>query len=240
MPWAGRVAGIIEAWYPGQEDGNAIAAVLYGDFDPSGKLSLTFPRTATSVPTASQDQWPGVGGRSNYSERLNVGYRWYDATQTDPLFPFGFGLSYTSFQLHHLAISGSAPGVASGAIARGVRVTLDVTNTGKREGAEVVQVYVGQPAENREPPHQLRGFAKVELAPGETKAVDIQLNERSFSIFDLSRHRWIVPAGTYEIFAGTSSRDLPLRCSITIGQRAKDPTGASMYFYNPECHSPAH
>ena len=97
MPWIDKVAGVLEAWYPGQEDGNAIASILYGDVNPAAKLPLTFPRTASAIPTSSEQQWPGVDGRSVYSEKLNVGYRWYDATNTEPLFPFGFGLSYPRF-----------------------------------------------------------------------------------------------------------------------------------------------
>jgi beta-glucosidase len=218
MPWAGEVAGIIEAWYPGQEDGNAIAAILYGDFNPAAKLPLSFPRTATEIPTAHKEQWPGVGGHSLYSEGLNVGYRWYDATNTQPLFPFGFGLSYTTFQISHLVVEPAKLESKSGATPGKVLVKLDVKNTGKRKGAEVVQVYVQHPAANNEPPHQLRAFAKVELDPAETKSVSLLLDQRSFSVFDPAQHRWITPDGTYEIFVGTSSRDLPLHTHITVGR----------------------
>jgi beta-glucosidase len=216
MPWADQVAGIIEAWYPGQEDGNAIAAILFGDVNPSAKLPLTFPRTAAEIPTASKEQWPGVGGRSIYSEGLRVGYRWYDATNTEPLFPFGFGLSYTTFRVSHLTVAPAQLDMSGGKTDRKVLVKADVTNTGKRKGAEVVQVYVGQPAANGEPPHQLRAFAKVTLEPGETKPVRLELDQRSFSIFDTARHHWVVPNGIYQIFVGTSSRDLPLHSSITV------------------------
>ena len=217
MPWVADVDSIIEAWYPGQEDGNAIAAILYGDVDPSAKLPLTFPRSATEIPTAHKEQWPGVGGRSLYSERLNVGYRWYDTTNTQPLFPFGFGLSYTTFQLSHVVVEPATLEWKSGAAPGKVLVKLDVTNTGKRIGAEVVQAYVGQPTANGEPPHELRAFAKVQLQPGETKSVSLVLDERSFSIFDPSQHQWISPNGTYEILVGTSSRDLPLHSRVIIG-----------------------
>ncbi len=218
MPWIDAVAGVIEAWYPGQEDGNAIAAVLYGDVNPSAKLPLSFPRSAAEIPTAQLEQWPGVNGLSTYSEKLNVGYRWYDATNTQPLFPFGFGLSYTTFKLSNLVVAPAKLDTQSG-LARGrVRVKLNVTNTGSREGAEVVQVYVGQPAKNGEPPHQLRVFAKVQLKAGETKPVSLLLDDRAFSIFDASLHHWITPDGSYEVFAGTSSRDLTLHARIAIGQ----------------------
>ena len=217
MPWADKVAGIVEAWYPGQEDGNAIASILYGDANPSAKLPLTFPRTADQIPTAKKDQWPGVDGKSIYSEGLNVGYRWYDATNTEPLFPFGFGLSYTTFKVSHLAVEPAKVELKSDSAADKVIVKVDVTNSGKRKGAEVVQVYVGHPAANGEPPHQLRGFARVELEPGETRAVSISLDARSFCTYDVSQHRWVIRDGTYRIFAGTSSRDLPLQGTVMIG-----------------------
>ncbi len=216
MPWVGDVAGIIEAWYPGQEDGNAIAAILYGDVNPSAKLPLTFPKDAATIPTASKEQWPGVDGHSHYTERLNVGYRWYDATNTEPLFPFGFGLSYTTFQLNHLVVSPAKLDLKPGTPGK-VSVKVGVTNTGKRSGAEVVQVYIGQPSPNGEPPHQLRAFAKVQLDPGQTEPLTVTLDQRSFSIFDPSQHRWISPDGTYEVFVGTSSRDLPLHAAVVVG-----------------------
>jgi beta-glucosidase len=216
MPWADNVAGIIEAWYPGQEDGNSLAAILYGDFNPSAKLPLTFPRSGDAIPTASKEQWPGVGGRSIYSEKLNVGYRWYDATNTEPLFPFGFGLSYTTFRVGHFALDQQT--ISSGALESGAKlqVTVDVTNTGKRAGAEVVQVYIGHPAANGEPPHRLGAFGKIELQPGETKPVTVSVDATAIRIFNTDRHGWEIPIGTYEILAGTSSRDLPLKGAITI------------------------
>ena len=146
-------------------------------------------------------------GRSDYSEKLNVGYRWYDSTGSQPLFPFGFGLSYTTFKLGHFAVKPAGSGVT---------VKLDVTNTGKRQGAEVVQVYVGHPAANGEPPHQLRAFAKVQLKPGETKPVTVTIDSDSFSTYDSEAHKWVHRPGTYQILAGTSSRDLPLQSSIAI------------------------
>ncbi|HLH37136.1 MAG TPA: glycoside hydrolase family 3 C-terminal domain-containing protein [Alloacidobacterium sp.] len=216
MPWINRVAGVIEAWYPGQEDGNAIAAILYGDVDPSAKLPLTFPRSAEAIPTSRKEQWPGVNGRSIYNEGLNVGYRWYDATNTQPLFPFGFGLSYTTFSISHLAIKPLRPSRSADAISRRFAVRVDVTNTGTREGAEVVQIYVKHPLADGEPPHQLRAFAKVELKPGETKTAIMALDPESFMTYNTPTHRWMRRAGTYEILAGTSSRDLPLAKTISI------------------------
>lgn len=212
MPWIDRVAGVLQAWYSGQEDGNAIASVLYGDVNPGAKLPVTIPRTADKIPTASKEQWPGVEGKSHYSEKLNVGYRWYDATGSDPLFPFGFGLSYTSFKLANLKVSPDSLTAGS----EPVKVTVDVTNTGGRTGDEVVQVYVAHPAANGEPPHQLRAFAKAALKPGETKPVTLTLDQRSFSTFDVAANRWTVRAGSYQILAGTSSRDLPLKAQVSV------------------------
>lgn len=218
MPWIDTVAAVLEAWYPGQEDGNAIAAILYGDIDPSAKLPLTFPRTASAIPTAQTQQWPGVDGRSVYSEKLNVGYRWYDATGTKPLFPFGFGLSYTTFKISHLAVTPShLASTRAGEEPGEVEVKLDMTNTGRRKGAEVVQIYVADPAANGEPPRQLRAFAKVHLNAGETALVTLKLDARSFSIYDSATKRWKVPDGVYEIYAGSSSRNLPLHASVTLG-----------------------
>ena len=214
MPWINQVAGVIEAWYPGQEDGNAIAAILYGDVNPGAKLPLTIPRSADKIPTASLEQWPGVGGHSQYTEKLNVGYRWYDATKSAPLFPFGFGLSYTTFKVGNLAVTPGKLTTATAPIE--ATVSLDVTNTGKRAGAEVVQVYVGHPAANGEPPHQFRAFAKVTLNAGETRPVTLTLDQRSFSIFDSNTDCWTVKSGTYEILAGTSSRDLPLHSEVRV------------------------
>jgi beta-glucosidase len=186
---------------------------LYGDVNPAARLPLSFPKTADAIPTASKEQWPGVGGRSIYSEGLNVGYRWFDATNTQPLFPFGFGLSYTTFKVDHLVVTPENGAASSGT---DVQVKVDVTNTGQKDGAEVVQIYISDPPQNKEPPHQLRAFGRVELKPGETRTVNLTLDPQSFSTYDPTTHQWGVRKGVYEILAGTSSRDLPLRASFTI------------------------
>jgi beta-glucosidase len=222
MPWISRARAIVEAWYPGQEDGDAIAAVLFGDVNPGGKLPLTFPRTEAEVPTNTPQQWPGVNGRSVYSEKLDVGYRWYDATGTPPLFPFGYGLSYTTFRLTHLTV---APKRLNRTVAhpdQKVVVTVRVTNTGHQAGTEIVQAYVRQPSKNGEPPRQLHSFTKVVLEPGETKRVTLTLKQRSFSIYDVRTHSWISPSGTYRVLVGTSSRDLPLQCGIAVRRASKN------------------
>lgn len=214
MPWVDKIGGLIEAWYPGQEDGTAIAAILYGDVNPSGKLPLTFPRTAAEIPTSTAAQWPGVNGRSTYSEKLNVGYRWYDAHHVQPLFPFGYGLSYTNFTLSDLRVS---PAKVAGMDSKTqVQVDLQVKNTGKRAGSEVVQVYVEQPERNGEPPRQLRGFTKVDLDAGQSKSIRLDLNPRSLSIYDPDLHAWKMPAGKYKILVGTSSRDLSLQREVDV------------------------
>ncbi len=207
MPWLDAVPAVLEAWYPGEEDGNAVASLLFGDVNPSGKLPLTFPRAESDVPARTPEQYPGVNGTATYSESLQVGYRWYDTQKIEPLFPFGFGLSYTDFALQHLTVAR-----ANGR----VHVSLDVGNTGDRRGAEVVQVYVVAPANAGEPPQQLKGFAKVELQPGQTKRVTITLDPRAFSIWDTAGQRWTEVPGTWGIRAGASSRDQPLHGSIVV------------------------
>lgn len=216
MPWIDKVRAVVEAWYPGQEDGNAIAAILFGDVNPSGKLPLTFPRTGAEVPTGTPQQWPGVNGRSIYSEKLDVGYRWYDATGAQPLFPFGYGLSYTTFRVSDLDVTPQRPAGAPGLRGQKVIATVSVTNTGHRSGAEVVQAYVHQPSRNGEPPRQLCAFAKVFLKPSETKRARLILSPRTFSVYDTARSKWISPHGIYEILVGVSSRDLPLHRNVTI------------------------
>jgi beta-glucosidase len=208
MPWIDHVPAILEAWYPGEEDGNVVADLVFGDVNPSGKLPMTFPRSETQTPVSSPSQYPGVNATAIYSEKLDVGYRWYDAQNQSPLFPFGFGLSYTTFAMNNLAVSRATSGQCS--------ASLDVTNTGPREGAEVVQIYVAAPPSAGEPPKQLKGFKKVTLKPGETCRVEIALDTRAFSIWDTKVNQWRVFPGEYQILAGDSSRDLPLRGTITI------------------------
>ena len=210
MPWIDRVPAVLEAWYPGEEDGNAVANLLLGKANPSGKLPLTFPKAEGDTPAHTREQWPGVNGKATYSEGLKVGYRWYDAQNIEPLFPFGFGLSYTTFAIKNLSVPQQAPA------GQPVRVSVDVTNTGKRAGAEIVQIYVASPAAAGEPPRQLRGFQKVALAPGESKRVTIQLDERAFSIWDTGKNGWAVVPGQYVIHAGDSSRNLPQHGEVTV------------------------
>ncbi|MGC2252366.1 MAG: fibronectin type III-like domain-contianing protein, partial [Acidobacteriaceae bacterium] len=172
------------------------------------------PRAADEIPTSTAAQWPGVNGNSTYSENLNVGYRWYDAHHMQPLFPFGYGLSYTTFKMSDLRVT---PAKITGADSKtNVQVDLRVKNTGKREGAEVVQLYVEQPGKNGEPPRQLRAFTKVDLQAGESKSIRLNLNTRSFSVYDPDLRAWKMLTGKYEILVGTSSRDLPLERDVQV------------------------
>ncbi|MGA2521491.1 MAG: glycoside hydrolase family 3 C-terminal domain-containing protein [Acidimicrobiales bacterium] len=211
MPWLRSVKAVVEAWYPGQEDGNAIADILFGKVDPSGKLPVTFPVSLADVPASTPAQWPGVGGKVEYSEGLLVGYRWYDAKGITPLFPFGFGLSYTSFAFSNLVV---APTLAPGATAT---VSVDVTNTGRVTGAETVQAYVGDPASVGEPPEQLKGFDKVTLAPGQTATVSLPLGPQSFSTWDSATQSWTEATGQYSVMVGDSSSNLPEVATVAIG-----------------------
>jgi beta-glucosidase len=205
MPWLDSVKGVLETWYPGQEDGNAIAAVLFGDVNPAGKLPVTFPKRLSDVPAASAARWPGVDGRVEYSEGLEVGYRWYQARGIAPLFPFGFGLSYTTFRFANLRVSQRG---------RSIAATVDVTNTGSRAGADVVQLYVGFPASAGEPPRQLKGFRKIRLGPGETGRVTFSLGPRAFAHWDDTANGWVVGAGEYQVGVGDSSDNLPLSAVV--------------------------
>ncbi|HMC71995.1 MAG TPA: glycoside hydrolase family 3 C-terminal domain-containing protein, partial [Mycobacteriales bacterium] len=213
MPWLSSVRGVLEMWYPGEQDGNAAAALLFGDVDPSGKLPYTFPKKMSDTPIRSASQWPGVNDqsgvpRSRYSEKLLVGYRWYDAKHITPLFPFGFGLSYTTFRYGHLHVTPTP----SGAVVR-----FTVTNTGNRTGADVAQLYLSSPASAHEPPKQLKSYNKVLLLPGQTQTVTLTLDTRAFSYWNTSAHGWRVASGCYVVHVGDSSRNLPLRGVVGRG-----------------------
>jgi beta-glucosidase len=215
MPWVDKVPVILEAWYPGEEDGNAVAAVLFGDVNPSGKLPMTFPKQLADLPANTPWQYPGVQGEVHYSEDVFVGYRHYDQQHIQPLFPFGYGLSYTTFGFSNLAIT---PDKLKNSDPFKVSVDFDLTNTGKRAGEEVAQLYVGLPSTSHipQPPEQLKGFAKVSLQPGETRHVHFELDKRALACWNDRRHKWAVLAGPYHIMVGPSSRHLPLQGNINI------------------------
>jgi beta-glucosidase len=205
MPWLGHVAGVVDAWYPGESNGTALASVLFGSTDPSGHLPVTFPASLAQVPASTPAQFPGVNGKVHYSEGIDVGYRWYDAKHLTPLFPFGFGLSYTRFRFSDLRVSRTG-------------VTARVTNTGHVTGADVVQLYVGDPARAGEPPRQLKGFQRVTLRPGQSATVRFTLTRHDLSYWSDAANGWVVPAGTFRFYVGDSSalRDLPLRSVLFL------------------------
>jgi beta-glucosidase len=210
MPWLDAVAGVLQAWYPGQEAGNAIADVLFGDVNPSGKLPQTFPLRLEDNPAYLT--YPGENGKVLYGERLFVGYRYYDARRIAPLFPFGYGLSYTTFAYDNLRLRPSAVGPD-----QTLEVSIDVTNTGNVPGKEVVQVYVRDvEARLRRPEKELKAFSKVALEPGERTTVRLPLTRESLAYFDGSTHEWVAEAGTFEVLVGASAQDIRASASFEL------------------------
>ncbi len=210
MPWLDKVAAVLQAWFPGQECGNAIADVLFGEINPSGKLAQTFPVRLEDTPAYLN--FPGENGKVYYGEGLFVGYRYYDKKKVAPLFPFGFGLSYTTFEYSDLRLSAREIGADAT-----VQVSVDVTNTGQRAGKEVVQVYVrDEQASLQRPEKELKAFAKVHLEPGERKTVTIALNRDALAYFDDLAREWVAEAGTFEVQVGSSSREIRARASFTL------------------------
>jgi beta-glucosidase len=220
MPWLSSVAGVIENFYPGQQFGNAIAGILYGDVDPSGKLPVSFPKSLTDVPAHTTAQWPGANSQIQYSEGMNVGYRWYDSQNIAPLFPFGYGLSYTTFSMTNLSVGARDA-------AGNFTATATVTNTGAKAGAEVAQLYVSQPAANGSPPKQLKGFQKVTLAPGASTTVSFPLTNRDLAHYDTTSSAWIANSGAYTIRVGDSSTNLPLTGTVNVTSTVTVPTTPS-------------
>lgn len=213
-PWRNLVKGVVEAWYPGQQGGSAIAAVLFGDAEPGGRLPVTFPASPTQEETyGNLNSYPGLDGDVDYTEGVFVGYRWFDAHGYTPAYPFGFGLSYTNFSYHDLSVTSGGSGDATVAT-----VTMQVTNTGSRAGDAVPELYLGLPSQpgDAQPPLQLKGYQKVVLQPGQTATVSFPLNDRSFAYWDSALANWRVAPGCYGVFVGSSSAlsDLPLQGSI--------------------------
>jgi beta-glucosidase len=202
MPWLDKVAAVVQAWYPGQECGNAIADVLFGDVTPSGKLPQTFPVRVEDNPAYLN--FPGENGKVYYGEGLFVGYRYYDKKKIAPLFPFGFGLSYTTFSYSPLRLSAQKIGTDGT-----LQVSLDVTNTGQRAGQEVVQLYVrDKQARLQRPEKELKAFAKVHLEPGESKTVTLSIGRDALAYYDDSTHKWVAEAGEFDVLVGASSQDI--------------------------------
>lgn len=203
--WIDNVPALVEAWYPGQECGNAIAGILFGDINPSGKLPDTFPRRLEDNP--AYENYPGANGKVRYEEGIFVGYRHYDKNEIEPLFPFGHGLSYTSFAYDNLEVSPRVvkPGGK-------IQVRIEVKNTGDRAGKEVVQLYIHD-IESRlpRPPKELKTFEKVGLSPGETRTVTFTLDESALSYYDPEKRGWTAEPGEFEVQIGSSSRDIRAR-----------------------------
>jgi beta-glucosidase len=204
MDWLEGVPAVVQAWYTGQEAGNALADVLFGDVNPSGRLPTTFPRRLQDNPAFIN--YPGENGKVLYGEGLFVGYRYYDKKGIEPLFPFGFGLSYTQFAYRNLVVS--APEFQPG---DEIRVSVDVQNTGTVAGKEVVQLYL-RDVESRlvRPEKELKGFAKVALEPGQTRTVTFSLNQDVLTYYDPARSQWVAEAGLFEVLVGSSARDIHL------------------------------
>lgn len=202
MPWLAEVPAVLQQWYGGQEAGNALADVLFGDVAPSGKLPTTFPVRLEDNPAFIN--YPGENGRVHYGEGIFVGYRYYDKKRVDPQFPFGHGLSYTSFAYDNLRLNGETFGPGDE-----ILVSVDVTNSGQRAGQEVVQVYV-RDVESRlvRPLQELKAFAKIHLEPGERQTVTLRLTRQSLAYYDPAFSDWVAEPGEFEVRVGSSSRDI--------------------------------
>jgi beta-glucosidase len=214
MPWLNDVSGVVEAWYPGQQFGPAIAAVLFGDASPGGRLPVTFPADASQGPAAANppNTYPGdANGNESYQEGLDVGYRWYDATGQRPLFPFGYGLSYESFRVSDVRAFYNP-------FAGGAFVLARVTNTSRQPGPTTVELFLQSPRAAQEPPKQLKGYTNVTLAPGQTKFVAFRLTPSDLAYYDASHSRWTVAPGRYTVLVGTSSTELDHAASFDIGR----------------------
>ncbi len=223
MPWVDQVGGILDAWYAGSRGAEAVANIIFGDVNPSAKLPVTFPKSEADLPhptlvkppkvtvDADRQGWKRIAAglpafQVTYDEGVKVGYKWYDAENKPVLFPFGFGLSYTTYSYSNLKVT---PG-------KNPRVTFTVTNTGNRAGAEVAEVYASLPAAAAEPPKRLVGWSKVKLNPGESKDVTVDVDAKYLSIFNEMHNAWQLVAGDYGFMVGGSSQTLPLKESVSL------------------------
>ncbi len=211
MPWLNSVAGVFENWYGGQETGAATAALIFGTVDPSGKLPVTFPASLSQVPAQTTAQWPGTATGPIYSEGVDIGYRWYQSANITPAFSFGYGLSYTKFSFSNLNVGAfNANGTAT--------VTATITNTGSVAGADVAQMYIGDPAASQDPPEQLKGFQRVTLNPGQAATVTFPLSIHDLASWSPAANAWEAQAGAYSIKVGDASNSLPLTGSTSLAQ----------------------
>ena len=228
MPWADRVTGIVEAWYAGTQGAEALANILFGDVNPSAKLPITFPKSDADLPHHSivkppresttngePEAWKKIAAglpafQTTYDEGLKVGYKWYDAEKKEVLFPFGFGLSYSTYNYSNLHVTPSdTPGGK-------LRLNFTVTNSGNRAGAEIAEVYATLPVAAAEPPKRLIGWSKVKLNPAESKEVTVEIEPQFLSIFNTDQHSWQQVPGEYVFMVGGSSQSLPLKESVSL------------------------
>jgi beta-glucosidase len=217
MPWADDVSAVLQCWFAGEEWGHALADVLSGDVNASGKLPTTFPVRIEDTPAFTS--YPGERGEVRYGEGVFVGYRWYDSRAIAPRFCFGHGLSYTTFALDAPRLSSAELTGQQLVDGETVRVVVPVRNSGTRRGAEVVQCYVRDAEASVARPHQeLKAFAKVWLDPGATSEVTLELDRRAFAFWDVTTHNWTVEPGEFELRIGTSSRDIAHRVAVTVAE----------------------
>jgi beta-glucosidase len=220
MPWIDKVPAVLQLWYDSQEQGNALADVLFGDVNPSGKLPTTFPVRLQDNPAYTN--YPGENGKVRYGESIFVGYRYYDKKEIAPLFPFGHGLSYTTYAYSNLRLS--AKSITPNEL---LEVQVDITNTGNVAGKEIVQVYVRDLKSTvARPEKELKAFSKVDLAPGQTRTLTFPLDREAFWYFDVVSNAWMTEPGDFEILVGSSSRDIHLRDVFTL---AADPRAARLH-----------
>ncbi|MFY8208597.1 MAG: glycoside hydrolase family 3 C-terminal domain-containing protein, partial [Caulobacter sp.] len=215
MPWLDKVGAVVEAWFPGTAGGEAIARVLTGEVDASGRLPVTFPKSVAELPRPKLDGLGKPDGEMfdvDYTlEGAAVGYKWYDLKKIEPLFAFGHGLSYTKFAYSNLTASASGDKVT---------VSFDVKNVGQRPGKDVPQVYVGPKAGGWEAPKRLAGFQKVSLAPGASQRVTVTVDPRLLAVWDSKAHGWSIAAGQYDIALGASSRAIASTAQVTLAARS--------------------
>jgi beta-glucosidase len=210
-PFANKASAVLHTWFPGQEGGTAVAEILLGKVNPSGKLPASFERRWEDNPVHNSYYDKDNSRRVSYTEGLFMGYRYYDKATVKPLFPFGYGLSYTTFKYSDLKVTPAGKD--------NVTVSFTLTNTGKRDGAEVAQVYVGdEHAKVARPVKELKGFARTELKVGESKTVTVELDRRAFSYYDVNAKAWTVAPGKFDILVGSSSEKIELRGATTIGE----------------------
>lgn len=225
MPWTNEVKGILETWLGGQAGAGATADVLFGKVNPSGKLAETFPQKLEDTPAFLN--FPAEQGEVIYGERIFVGYRYYDKKKIEPLFPFGYGLSYTTFEYSDIKVSSKNIKDTDGLV-----VSMKIKNTGKFDGKEVVQLYVKDPECTLiRPEKELKKFVKVDLKAGEEKGISFELNARDFSYFDGKREKWIAESGTFEILLGSSSRDIRLSETVELKSTQQIPLNFDEYTF---------